>query len=240
MKVCPNHAIVLVDDNPMVLDDECQLSGECVRICQSGAREIAGKRITVADLVQEMEKDTIFYDESGGGVTFSGGEPFMQPIYLQTLLRICNERRIHTAVETCGYVDSATLLSTTPYVGLYLYDLKVIDDEKHQSLTGVSNKRILENLRKLSSCHDHITIRFPVIPRVNDNERDISQIGEFVSSMKKVEGIDILPYHKLGIEKYKRLGKSYRMAEMRPPTSEQITGIAERLRSFGVSVKIGG
>jgi pyruvate formate lyase activating enzyme len=224
----------------MVLDDECQLSGECVRICQSGAREIAGKRITVVDLVQEIEKDTIFYDESGGGVTFSGGEPFMQPIYLQTLLRICNERRIHTAVETCGYVDSTMLLSTTPYVGLYLYDLKVIDDEKHQSLTGVSNKRILENLRKLSSCHDHITIRFPVIPGVNDNERDVSQIGGFVSSMEKVEGIDILPYHKLGIEKYKRLGKSYRMAEMRPPTSEQITGIAERLRRFGVSVKIGG
>jgi len=236
MKVCPNHAIVLVDDNPMVLDDECQLSGECVRICQSGAREIAGKRITVADLVQEMEKDTIFYDESGGGVTFSGGEPFMQPVFLQTRLRICNERRIHTAVETCGFVDSETLLSTSPYVELYLYDLKVIDDEKHQSLTGVSNKRILENLRKLSGRHAHITIRFPVIPGVNDNERDVSQIGEFVSSMEKVERIDILPYHKLGIEKYERLGKSYRMAEMRPPTSEQITGIAERLRSFGLGV----
>jgi len=230
---------VLVDGNPMVLEDECQVSGECVRICQSGAREIAGKKITVADLMQEIEKDTIFYDESGGGITFSGGEPFMQPVFLQTLLTLCKERRIHTAVETCGFVDSAALVSTIPYVDLYLYDLKAIDDEKHQRLTGVSNKTILKNLRDLSRSHNRITIRFPVIPGVNDSDRDISQIGEFVSAMEKVDGIDILPYHKLGIEKYKRLGMMYRMGEMRPPTSEEMTEIAERLRRFGLETKVG-
>jgi len=224
----------------MVLDDKCQLSGKCVLACQSEAREIAGTRITVSDLIQEIEKDTVFYDESGGGITFSGGEPYMQPVFLQTLLRLCKQRRIHTAVETCGFVDSSTLLASSPYVNLYLYDLKVIDDRKHQSLTGVSNKMILENLRKLSRLHDHITIRFPVIPGVNDGDRDVSQIGEFVSSMGKVDGIDIIPYHKLGIEKYKRLGMRYRMAEMPPPTSEEMTGIAERLRTYGLDAKVGG
>jgi len=240
MRVCPHHAIVLIDGNPIVLGDRCEFSGECVRICQSGAREIAGKEITVGDLMQEIEKDTIFYDESRGGITFSGGEPFMQPVFLQTLLGLCKERRIHTAVETCGFVDSATLLGTSPYVDLYLYDLKVIDDGKHQSLTGVSNKTILENLRKLSRSHGHITVRFPVIPGVNDSDQDISQFGEFVSSIEKVDGVDILPYHKLGMEKYKRLGGRYRMAEIQPPTSEEMTGIAETLKGFGLSVRIGG
>ncbi len=240
MNACPRHAIVLIDGDPMALDDKCQLTGKCVLACQSEAREIVGTRITVSDLIQEIEKDTVFYDESGGGITFSGGEPYMQPVFLQTLLRLCRQRRIHTAVETCGFVDSATLLAASPYVNLYLYDLKVIDDKKHQSLTGVSNKMILENLRRLSRVHNHITIRFPVIPGMNDNVRDVSQIGEFVSSMEKVDGIDILPYHKLGIEKYKRLGMRYRMVEMRPPASEEMIVIAERLKSYGLSAKVGG
>lgn len=238
IEVCPHHAIALIDGSPMVLGDRCEFSGECVRICQSGAREIAGKKITVGDLMQEIEKDTIFYDESSGGITFSGGEPFMQPAFLRSLLELCKERRIHTAVETCGFVDSAILLDISPHPDLYLYDLKIIDDGKHRSLTGVSNKKILENLRKLSRSHGHITIRFPVIPGVNDSDQDISQFGEFVSSIE-VDGVDILPYHKLGMEKYKRLGVRYRLAEIQPPTSEEMTGIAETLRGFGLSVRIG-
>lgn len=240
LEACPNHAIVLIDGNPVALNDKCRLSGNCLQVCQSGAREIAGKKIAVADLMVEIEKDTVFYDESHGGVTFSGGEPFMQPIFLQTLLRLCKKRKIHTAVETCGFVDSGTLLSTTPYVDLYLYDLKVIDDERHRRFTSVSNKVILENLRKLSRSHDHITIRFPVIPGVNDDNENVSEIGEFVLLLGNVEEVDILPYHKLGIEKYKRLGMKYRMAEIQPPSKEEVARIAERLRSLGLKVKVGG
>jgi len=238
-EVCPNQAIVLADGNPETLSDKCRLSGDCVRACKSGAREIAGKRVTVFDLMEEIEKDTVFYDESGGGVTFSGGEPFMQPIFLHTLLKLCKERKIHTAVETCGFVDSATLLTTCPYVDVYLYDLKVVDNEKHQRFTSVSNKVILENLEQLSRSHDRIIIRFPLIPGVNDDE-DVSQVGEFVSSLESVEEVDILPYHKLGIEKYTRLGMRYRMAGIEPLPSEEVTKIANRLRSFGLKVKVGG
>jgi len=240
LTACRNQAVVLVDGNPITMPDKCRLVGNCVRTCQSGAREIAGSRITVPDLLEEIEKDTVFYDESGGGVTFSGGEPFMQPIFLKALLRFCKEKRIHTAVETCGFVDSATLLSASPYVDLYLYDLKVADDEKHRRFTGVSNKLILENLRNLSRSLSHIAVRFPVIPGVNDSDEDVSRIGEFVSSLRNVEEVDILPYHKLGIEKYNRLGMRYRMAEMRQPTPGEVTRITGRLRSFGLTVKVGG
>jgi len=164
----------------------------------------------------------------------------MQPIFLQSLLRMCKERKIHTAVETCGFVDSGTLLSTTPYVDLYLYDLKVIDEEKHKRFTGVSNKTILENLTNLSRSHEHITIRFPLIPGVNDDNGNISRIGEFVSRLGNVEEVDVLPYHKLGIEKYKRLGMKYRMEEIQPPSKEEVEKIAERFRSHGLKVKVGG
>jgi len=240
LKACPNQAIVLIDGNPMALDNECRLSGNCVRVCQSGAREIAGMKIAAMDVMVEIEKDTVFYDESDGGVTFSGGEPFMQPIFLQSLLRMCKERKIHTAVETCGFVDSGTLLSTAPFVDLYLYDLKVIDEEKHKRFTGVSNKTILENLTSLSRSHGHITIRFPLIPGVNDDNGNISRIGEFVSRLGNVEEVDVLPYHKLGIEKYKRLGMKYRMEEIQPPSKEEVEKIAERFRSHGLKVKVGG
>jgi len=238
-KVCPNQAIALTDGNLVTLSDKCQLSGDCVRACKSGAREIAGKRITVVDLMEQIEKDTVFYDESGGGVTFSGGEPLMQPIFLQTLLRVCKERKIHTALETCGFVDSGTLLTTCPYVDVYLYDLKVVDNEKHQRFTSAPNKVILENLDQLSRSHDRIIIRFPLIPGVNDDE-DVSQVGEFVSSLGSVKEVDILPYHKLGIEKYTRLGMRYRMAGIEPLPSEEVGKIADRLRSYGLKVKVGG
>ena len=208
--------------------------------CASQVREIAGGRIAIADLMAEIAKDTIFYDESDGGVTFSGGEPFMQPIFLQTILKLCKERNVHTAVETCGFVDSRILLATSPYVDLFLYDLKVMDDTKHRKFTGVSNNVILENLRTLSHSHDHIAIRFPVIPGVNDDSSNVSRIGEFVSQLGNVEEVDVLPYHKLGIEKYKRLAIKYRMTEIQCPPKEEVAKIAESLRGYGLKVKIGG
>lgn len=188
---------------------------------------MAGKQATVGNIMGLVEKDTVFYDESGGGVTFSGGEPFAQPIFLQTLLRLCKERRIHTVVETCGYVNAATLLGSSANVDLYLYDLKVIDSEKHQKFTGVSNKVILENLRLLSNSHNQVIVRVPLIPGVNDQEEDISQLGEFVSSLRSVKEVDVLPYHELGIEKYKRLGMEHKMPEVQPLSGEGVNEIGQ-------------
>lgn len=188
----------------------------------------------------EIEKDTVFYDESDGGVTFSGGEPFAQSLFLLGLLQSCNEKRIHTAVETCGFVGSETLLNFAPYVGLFLYDLKVIDGDIHRKFTGSTNAVILRNLQQLAKVHDHIIVRFPLIPGVNDDDSNLSRLGEFVSSLGKVKEIDVLPYHDLGIEKYKRLGMVNQMPEVKPPSSSSVDGTVEKLEGFGLMVKVGG
>ena len=240
VEACPNHAIQILDGTPTLLRDACRLSGLCARVCQTKAREIAGKQVRVSDVMTEVEKDNIFYDESGGGATFSGGEPFMQPIFLQNLLEACKERRIHTAVETCGFVNAETLRASYPYVDLYLYDLKVIDDETHRKFTGVSNEMILKNLRQLSHSHDHVIVRFPIIPGVNDDDENVLRLGEFVSSLGSVKEIDVLPYHELGLEKYKRLGMINRMPEVELPSSPRVSGIVEKLEGFGLLVKVGG
>ena len=240
VEACPNQAIKILDGTPTLLRNACRLSGLCVRVCQTKAREIAGKRVKVSDVMEEVEKDEIFYDESGGGVTFSGGEPFMQPIFLQSLLEACKERGIHTAVETCGFVNTETLIASRPYVDLYLYDLKVVDNGAHQRFTGVSNETILKNLGQLSHSHDHVIVRFPIIPGVNDNDENVLRLGEFVSSLRSVREIDVLPYHELGIEKYKRLGMTNRMPKVELLSSERVSEIVEKLEDFGLLVKIGG
>jgi len=190
--------------------------------------------------MEEVEKDIIFYDESGGGVTFSGGEPFMQPILLQNLLEACKEKGIRTAVETCGFVNAETLMGSSPYVDLYLYDLKVIDNETHRRFTGVSNEKILDNLRQLSHFRDQVIVRFPIIPGVNDDDDNVLRLGDFVSSLGSVKEIDVLPYHELGIEKYKRLGMINRMPKVELLSPTKVSGIAEKLEKFGVLVKVGG
>ena len=240
VEACPNHAIKIVEGIPTVERDACRHSGVCVRVCQTKAREMAGKMVKVSEVMAEIEKDTVFYDESGGGVTFSGGEPFMQPIFLQNLLEACHERRIHTAIETCGFVDAKTLLNSVPYAELYLYDLKAFDNEIHRKFTGSSNEIILNNLRQLARVHDHIIVRFPLIPGVNDDDSSVRQIGEFVSSLETVKEIDVLPYHKLGVEKYKRLGKVSRMPKVEPPAALRVDETVEKLEGFGLMVKVGG
>ena len=240
VEACPNHAIKIVGGIPTVQRSACRLSGMCIQACQTKAREIAGKVVRVAEVMSEIEKDTVFYDESAGGVTFSGGEPFTQPTFLRSLLETCNERRIHTAVETCGFIDSNTLLTSSPNVELFLYDLKVIDNEIHRKFTGSSNEVILKNLRELSKVHDQIIIRFPLIPGVNDDDSNLFRLGEFVSSLENVNEIDVLPYHDLGIEKYKRLGMVNHMPDVKPPSPSRVGEVVEKLQPFGLTVKIGG
>jgi pyruvate formate lyase activating enzyme len=240
VEACPNHAIKILDGTPTLLRDICTLSGLCVQACQTRAREIAGRQVSVSDVMGEVEKDTVFYEESGGGVTFSGGEPFMQLTFLQTLLAACKGKGIRTAVETCGFVNTETLMDSSTFVDLYLYDLKAIDDETHRKFTGVSNDLILRNLRQLSQVHDQVIVRFPIIPGVNDDDANVLRLGKFVSSLRGVKEIDVLPYHKLGIEKYKRLGMVSRMSETEPPSKTKMDGIVGKLESFGLTVKVGG
>jgi pyruvate formate lyase activating enzyme len=238
---CSEGAIHVSEAGGFVTDrDRCVLCGECVEACPAGAREITGREVTVAQVMADIDQDTIFYDESGGGVTFSGGEPLLQSAFLRALLEACHQREIHTAVDTTGFAAPAVLDRVLDYVDLFLYDLKLMDDEKHQRFTGVPNALILSNLRRLSAEGHAIIIRVPIIPGINDSEENIVQTGEFISSLAHPHQVDILPYHNTAEDKYRRLERAHRLPGLNPPTPEQMDRIAATLRGFGLQVTIGG
>jgi len=240
LSVCAQGAISWDGDVVSTDMEECVLCGACVEVCYAEAREIVGREMAVVQVMAEIERDVAFYDESGGGVTFSGGEPLLQRDFLLALLRACRKEEIHTAVDTCGFSPWETLDSIREYVDLFLYDLKLMDDARHRKFTGVSNKLILGNLQALAQRGHNIVLRVPIIPGVNDDDGDISQIGAFAAAWPRLNRVDILPYHHAGVDKYNRLHRVYELPEIRPPSDERMAGIAEILRGFGLQVKIGG
>jgi pyruvate formate lyase activating enzyme len=195
--------------------------------------------MTVAEVMKEVEKDQVFYEESKGGVTFSGGEPLEQHPFLYELLTNCRLKGIHTVVDTSGYGSWDALEKLAEKTDLFLYDLKHIDDIAHREYTGVSNALILENLKRLAAIHKDIRIRMPVIPGINDQDHHIDQLCQFISSLHILK-INILPYHTTGADKYKRLGEEYKLAGMKPSSGERMEEIAERIKKWGLHVKIGG
>jgi pyruvate formate lyase activating enzyme len=191
--------------------------------------------MSVAEVLSEIERDVVFYDETGGGATFSGGEPLLQPTFLMALLEACRERRIHTAIETCGAAPSETLLRAARTANLVLYDLKLVDAAKHQRYTGASNRLILDNLARLSAERLPVVVRIPVVPGVNDAPQDIDAFARFLAPLN-VQAVSLLPYHATGADKYRRLGIQYLLENVPSPSPHHMTEIAERLRRGGVSI----
>jgi pyruvate formate lyase activating enzyme len=194
--------------------------------------------MTVSAVVKEIEKDVAFYDESGGGVTLSGGEPLAQPHFVDALLEACVGRRIHTVVDTCGLVDKNVLLCLSEKVDLFLYDLKLLDPVKHQKYAGVSNDSILGNLEALARRKKPIVVRFPVIPGINDGAEDIRLMAAFLSDLGLLR-IDLLPYHRIGLEKYRRLGMQNRLEGLEPPSADHVRQIARQFEQEGFAVRVG-
>jgi pyruvate formate lyase activating enzyme len=238
-KICPSDAIQIENGMMITEKEKCILCGKCIEKCPALAREIIGKKFTIEEVIKEIEKDMVFYEESGGGVTFSGGEPLGQSEFLEGLLNGCREKKIHTAVDTSGYISWEILNKISLKVDLFLYDLKIMDSEKHKKYTGVSNEIILENLKKLSSIHNNIFIRFPVIPGVNDDSQNIRETGEFLSSLK-VAQVNLLPYHYIGRDKYRRLGRTYHLAATQTPSEEKLSEVSVILKKFNLNVKLRG
>jgi pyruvate formate lyase activating enzyme len=239
LAVCPHGAIVRQDGAIHTLPSLCRACGTCVETCPGDARQLAGRWMTVSAVITEIEKDVIFYDESGGGATFSGGEPLAQPRFLDALLEACVARHIHTVVDTCGLADKNLLLHLSEKVNLFLYDLKLLDPVKHRKYVGVSNDSILENLEALAQRKKPVVVRFPVIPNINDSIEDIKQVAEFLSHLGLLR-IDLLPYHRIGVEKYRRLGMEYRLEDFEPPSMDHVRQIAARFEREGFAVRIGG
>jgi pyruvate formate lyase activating enzyme len=206
----------------------------------AGAREIIGRQITVSEVMAEVEKDVVFYDQSGGGVTFSGGEPLMQPEFLLALLNQCQVQQIHTAVDTSCYAEPEIVESISKKTDLFLCDLKHMDSEKHERFTGVGNNLILDNIKRLSEAGKQIIIRIPVIPGFNDDQANIEATGKFAASLPCLSGIDILPYNRGGMEKSSRLSADTKLMQTETPDEEKMNSIAKSLDNFGLEVKIGG
>jgi pyruvate formate lyase activating enzyme len=239
LAVCPEGATIREEGVIRTLPALCRVCGACAEACPAEARQIAGRWMAATAVIAEIEKDVVFYDESGGGVTFSGGEPLAQPQFLEALLEACAGRRIHTAVDTCGYGDLSLLLHLSEKVDLFLYDFKMLDPGKHRKYTGVSNDPILENLEALAQRKKPVVIRFPIIPGVNDGGEDIHKMCAFLSRLS-LRRIDLLPYHRIGVDKYPRIGMKYRLEELQPPPAEHVQQIAAQFEREGFAVRIGG
>jgi pyruvate formate lyase activating enzyme len=237
---CPEDAIQVYAQGIKWDPTNCVYCGTCAAICPAEAVELIGKTVSVDDVLAEIAKDTVFYDESCGGITMSGGEPLLQPSFLMDLLDACGKLGIHRTVDTSGYADTQILLEAASRTDLFLYDLKHMDPEKHASFTGVSNEIILANLEVLSRQEADIIIRLPLIPGHNGDPENIDQTGAFVSSLPGVTRINILPYHCAATAKYKNLGLKINSTGIGPPAPEFLESVARRLENYNLTVKIGG
>ena len=240
VSACPQGAISK-DGNSIKIDREkCDFCGKCEDACVYEALEIIGREVTVAEALVEMERDRVFFDESGGGITFSGGEPLMQLDFLMELLPEIKKRNIHVTLDTSGFVSFRDLERVSDQVDLFLYDLKIMDDEKHKEYTGVSNRIILENLRELTERGKPTAVRIPLISGVNDDDQSIQSLTEYLQSLKNIKHISLLPYHSGGCEKYRNLKKEDSLKTFQPPSGMRIDEIGKLLIEAGFSVKTGG
>lgn len=203
-------------------------------------KDEVGKEISVDELMTEIIKDRVFYEESGGGVTFSGGEPFMQSEFLTILLKECKSLGIHSVVDTSGYTSEESLNQIAPNVDLFLYDLKLMNDDVHQKYTGVSNQIILKNLIELNRLAKKLIIRIPIVPEITDTNENLFAIRGFISYLNNIIEVNLLPYHRAGERKYKKYGKENRMGDTMSPERKNLENIREFFSELKYKVKIGG
>ncbi len=240
IRICPQSAITLSNEAIEIDWALCDFCGICGEACVYEAIERIGRDVTVQEILDEVEKDRVFYDESGGGVTVSGGEPLVQSEFLMELLEELKRRNFHTAVDTSGFVPYEILEEVSKKADLLLYDLKIMDENKHKAFTGESNALILDNLRKIIADGKEIIIRMPVIRGINDDEENIQRLAEFLLSCKNLKKLNLLPYHRGAEGKLKRLMKKGSVLDFKAPAEKKLDEIRKKLSSHGFEVKIGG
>jgi pyruvate formate lyase activating enzyme len=244
VEVCPRGALSRVADGSgpglTVLDrDLCDSCGLCAEVCYPGALKMIGVWRTVADVAAEVAKDEAFFAASGGGVTVTGGEVAMQPEFATALLAACRSLGIHTAVETSGYGPWATFAAIARHTDLFLYDVKVVDNERHRALTGVPNTLIIANLRKLAASGANVVVRVPCIPGLTDDADNIAATADLARDAGIAE-IHLLPYNAAAGAKYAWLGREYGLSDLTPRSDGHMSELADIVRSRGVAVVVGG
>jgi pyruvate formate lyase activating enzyme len=236
---CPNQAISTYNNEIKTDFNRCNNCGSCIDICPSTSRQIIGYTLSDKDLLYELDKDRIFFEESSGGVTFSGGEPFQQPSFLKTILINLKKQNIHTCIDTSGYAPPHLFSSILSKTDFLLYDLKIINERLHEKYTGVPNKIIKKNLHIAQEKKIPISIRFALIPEITDTNNNIKELISYLHTLKHINTINLLPYHNVQ-EKYLRLGKTYTLQDMPTTTKENILQIKERCENIGIRTIIGG
>lgn len=240
---CPEQALRLTPEGIITDTNRCSLCGNCVKVCPTKAMEMSGTEYSIDYLMREIEKETVFMDQSGGGVTFCGGEPLMHPGMLLELLKRCGELGIHRAVDTTLYANPQTVKTIFPETDLFLVDLKHMDSSKHQYYCGVSNELILSNIRLVAESGKMMYIRIPLIKGVNADEENIMASAQFLSSLPWQEKVvHLLPYHDIAENKHQKLGTIYNPNRIRmlSPTEEEQQTYAACFKHFGIDVVIGG
>ena len=234
IEACPQSAISLVNNKLVTDRDLCINCGVCTKVCFAQARELCGKYMTVEEVFNLIKRDMVFYLNTGGGITVSGGEPTIQAAFLIDLFKKCKEANIHTALDTCGYTEWDVLKNILHYTDLVLYDLKQMDPEKHYKYTGVPLDNILKNLKKIDEMGIPIWIRTPVVPGHTDDEENIAKISSFIIDLKHLKRFDLLPYHSYGRQKYPMLDRIYQLKEVEPPSLERMNKLKDIAKSEGI------
>ncbi len=240
-RVCPVQACRLTPEGIVTDDSLCTLCGKCAEVCPTLATEMSGCYRSVDELLEIIEKERPFFDQSAGGVTFSGGEPLLYPDFLIEILDACGKHEIHRAVDTSGFVKTATLLEVAKHTDLFLYDLKMIDAEKHKLYTGVDNHLILENLKVLAASGAAIRARIPLIGGVNDDDVSINAAAAFVADLPgEKKPVDLLPFHDVAKGKDVKLGQERDLAGLCEPTPDDLERVIKAFAEHGLVASVGG
>jgi pyruvate formate lyase activating enzyme len=238
LELCPTNSIRLSDTTLRIDRDTCNACGKCTSICYSEALRLLGQDMTVDELLQEIKKDEVAYKQSGGGVTLSGGEPLMEMEFTLELIRSLDKSGISVGIDTSGFVSSEDLEMTFPYVSFFLWDLKVMDEQRHKQFCGVSNRLILDNLVLVAKRNIPIYIRIPLIPGYNDSRENIAATCEFVKFLKSLVEVDLLPLHHLGMSRYASLGRPYPVENIPLIPDSRLQEIKDQVESYGLNCSI--
>ena len=242
LSACFKHANEIVDGNITINRDVCDGDGRCVDVCPHSARKIIGQRLSVEQIVKQLERDRPFYFRSGGGITIGGGELLCQPEFALEILKGCKNIGLHTAIETTGCGRWINIEKMLQHVDWIFYDLKLMNELEHKKYTGVSNDLILANAKKLSEAltdsQIHLVIRIPIVPGYTDSRDNIKGIATFVKEyMKSAKEVELLKYHNFGLGKYETLGKNYALADVTSPTEERMAEIKSWVEELGLKCK---
>ena len=238
---CPNNALKMTPDGIVTDYNVCNLCGKCAEVCPTKAFEMLGAAVPISELMKKIDNEAIFFDQSGGGVTFSGGEPLMHSEYLIEALKECGKRMYHRVVDTTAFANQEIVLEIAKHTELFLIDLKVMNSEKHKEFTGVGNEKILSNIVALSKINCELIFRIPLIKEVNTSKENIEETAKFINSLEGNRTIvNLLPYHNIAVNKHLKLGNSTNFEVFEAPDKTEISEIISLFKNYGITASVGG